>query len=93
MNTRISSTIAAIVLGIGAISSPALAQNISSVRGEKPSSFFTERPAPYAYDDLTTGSIGPVRGRGIDRSAKDGNAELNDRAVPNYGATAGGPAR
>jgi hypothetical protein len=90
--TRITSTIAAVVLGIGAISSPALAQNFSTIRGEKPSSFFTDRAAPNAYDDVTTGSIGTARGRSIDRSAKDGNAELNDRSVPNYGATSGGPA-
>lgn len=93
MNIRINSTIAAVVLGVSAISSPVLAQNISTVRGEKPSSFFTDRPAPNAYDDLTTGSIGPVWGHGIDRSAKEGNAELNDRSVPNYGMTSGGPSR
>jgi|UPI000344ACC0 hypothetical protein len=45
-----------------------------------------------ADDDVTTGSIGTARGRSIDRSAKDGNAELNDRSVSNYGATSGGPA-
>ncbi|MGW5960968.1 hypothetical protein [Methylorubrum thiocyanatum] len=93
MNTRINSAIAAIVIGVSAISSPVLAQSISTVRGEKPSSFFTDRPAPNAYDDLTTGSIGTGRSRGVDRSAKEGNAELNDRYVPNYGMTSGGPTR
>ncbi|MEE7456449.1 hypothetical protein MPAR168_15390 [Methylorubrum populi] len=78
-------------MGIGAISSPAFAQSISTVRGEKPSSFFTDRPAPSTYDDLTTGSISTGWNRVVDRSAKEGNAELNDRYVPNYGMTSGGP--
>ena len=93
MNTRINSAIAAVALGVSAISSPAFAQSYSSIRGEKPSSFFTDRPAPKAFDDLTTGSIGTPWNRGIDRSAKEGNAELNDRYVPNYGMTSGGPRR
>jgi hypothetical protein len=93
MNTRINSAVAVFVLGISAISSPAFAQSISTVRGEKPSSFFTDRPAPNAYDDLTTGSISTGWNRSVDRSAKEGNAELNDRYVPNYGMTSGGPRR
>lgn len=93
MNIRISSAIAAVILGVGAIASPVLAQSISTVRGEKPSSFFTDRVAPNAYDDLTTGSIHTGWNRGVDRSAKEGNAELNNRSVPNYGMTSGGPSR
>ncbi|SOR32484.1 conserved exported protein of unknown function [Methylorubrum extorquens] len=93
MNTRINADIAAFVLGVSAISPPAFAQSYSTIRGEKPSSFFTDRPAPNASDDLTTGSISTYLNRGIDRSAKEGNAELNDRYVPNYGMTSGGPRR
>jgi opacity protein-like surface antigen len=93
MNTRINSAVAAFVLGVSAVSSPAFAQSYSAVRGEKPSSFFTDRPAPNAFDDLTTGSIGTHWNRSVDRSAKEGNAELNDRYVPNYGMTSGGPRR
>ncbi|MBB5764765.1 hypothetical protein ABEV34_18015 [Methylorubrum rhodesianum] len=93
MKTRISSAIAAVILSAGAISSPVLAQSNSTVRGEKPSSFFTDRAAPNAYDDLTTGSIDTSWNRGVDRSAKEGNAELNNRSVPNYGMTSGGPSR
>lgn len=93
MNNCINFAIVAFVLGVSAISSPALAQSYSTVRGEKPSSFFTDRLAPNAFDDLTTGSIGTHWNRGIDRSAKEGNAELNDRYVPNYGMTSGGPRR
>lgn len=42
-----------------------------------------------AIDGLTTGSVTPRR---IDYSAKGGNAAQQDRLVPQYGNTSGGPA-
>lgn len=70
---------AAVALGIGAISSPALAQSYEAVQGEKPSGFFTDRLAPHASDNLTADSISTGRSRDIDRSAKEDNVELKDR--------------
>jgi hypothetical protein len=103
MNTRIASAVAAVVLSVSAIASPALAQSYTAPAG------IAAVTAPgglegRSYDDITTGSINDFRGtrgtrtqmrnsfRGIDTSAKEGSAEHNERAVPNYGTTSGGPA-
>ncbi|WP_232630346.1 hypothetical protein [Methylobacterium sp. Leaf118] len=44
-----------------------------------------------AADDIVTGSVGPRRGY-TDYSARAGNAEQNNRLVPQYGRVSGGPA-
>lgn len=52
-----------------------------------------QRTAPVmpASDVAVTGSIATAA-RGIDTSAKEGNAEHPNFVVPNFGTTAGGPA-
>ena len=88
----------AIALGLAPATS-ALAQSYNAPAGipavtapgglEGRSGVFAASP----YDDVATGSIGARRAvRSPDLSAKEGNAGLNDRAVPNYGGTSGGPA-
>ncbi|MBO1019238.1 hypothetical protein IPV08_04545 [Methylobacterium sp. SD274] len=88
MNTRITSAVAAIVLSVSAVASPALAKTYLA-RGEVPAYEVTSS-APSrvtADDDLTTGSIGYSRGR---TSAQEGNAEQNSFPVWQYGRTSGG---
>lgn len=47
-------------------------------------------------DIATTGSLptdrAPQAGRSLDSSAKGGNADETNHAVPNFGTTSGGPA-
>ena len=88
MNTRITSAVAAVVLSVSAIASPALAQGRASstnVAAAIPSASVDSR-----YDDITTGSIG--YGRRYD-SAQEGNANQPNFLVQQYGQTSGGPAR
>lgn len=89
MSTRIASTVAAVVLSVSAIASPALAQSYTAPAG------VTAVTAPgglegRSYDDITTGSIG--YGRRHD-SAQEGNANQPNFVVQQYGQTAGGPRR
>jgi hypothetical protein len=49
--------------------------------------------APARTGSMPAGENGMSPGAGAVDSAKGGNAEENDRAVPNTGGTAGGPAR
>lgn len=62
MNTHIASAVAAVVLSVSAIASPALAQSYTAPAGisaaAAPGGFQNTR----SYDDITTGSIGAVRG-------------------------------
>lgn len=100
MNTRLASISAAVALTFGALLSPVMAQSYNAPAGipaivapgglDGQGGAYNLRAAERGrYDDLTTGSIGR---RGLDRSAKDGNAEQPSRIVPNYGTTSGGPA-
>ena len=57
---------------------------------DKPS---TRDMAPARTGSMPAGENGMSPGAGAVDSAKGGNAEENDRAVPNTGGTAGGPAR
>lgn len=89
MNTRFTSTVAAFVLSVGAIVTPALAKDRAAPAG------VAAVTAPVGveirgYDDITTGSIG--YGRGYD-SAQEGNANQPNFVVQQYGQTSGGPAR
>jgi len=89
MNTRIASAVAAIVLSLSAIASPALAQSYTAPAG------IAAVTAPGGlegrnYDDITTGSIG--YGRRHD-SAQEGNANQPNFVVQQYGQTSGGPRR
>ena len=89
MNTRIASAVAAAILSVGAMASPALAQSYTAPAGiaavAAPGSVASSR-----YDDITTGSIRTVRGRD---SAQEGNAGQPNFPVQQYGQTSGGPAR
>lgn len=102
MNTRLTSLAAALTLTLSA-ASPVLAQSYNAPAGiaaatapagleGRAGRFNAEaaRQGFYADDELTTGSVAPRRG--FDSSAKAGNADGNNRAVPNYGNTSGGPA-
>lgn len=54
-----------------------------------------DRAPVSAFDDITTGSIGTrrsVRDWNQVDSAKAGNANQQERLVPQYGQTSGGPA-
>lgn len=89
MNTRIASAVAAVVLSISAIASPALAQSYTASAG------IATVTAPGGlegrnFDDITTGSIG--YGRRHD-SAQEGNANQPNFVVQQYGQTSGGPRR
>lgn len=89
MNARIASTVAAVILSVGAIASPALAQSYTAPAG------IAAVTAPgglegRSYDDITTGSIRTVRGHD---SAQEGNANQPSFLVQQYGQTSGGPAR
>ena len=86
MNTRIASAVAAVVLSVSAIASPALAQSYTAPAG------IAAVTAPgglegRSYDDITTGSIG--YGRGHD-SAQEGNANQQNFPTQQYGQTSGG---
>lgn len=89
MNTRIASAVAAVVLSVSAIASPALAQSYTAPAG------IAAVTAPGGlegrnYDDITTGSIRTVRGHD---SAQEGNANQPNFVVQQYGQTSGGPRR
>jgi hypothetical protein len=89
MNTRIASAVAAVVLSVSAIASPALAQSYTAPAG------IAAVTAPGGlegrnFDDITTGSIG--YGRRHD-SAQEGNANQPNFVVQQYGQTSGGPRR
>jgi hypothetical protein len=89
MNTRIASAVAAVVLSVSAIASPALAQSYTAPAG------IAAVAAPgglegRSYDDITTGSIG--YGRRHD-SAQEGNANQPNFVVQQYGQTSGGTRR
>ncbi|MCJ2048011.1 hypothetical protein MKK58_26240 [Methylobacterium sp. J-078] len=89
MNTRIASAVAAAILSVGAMASPALAQSYTAPAGiaaaTAPGGLESRR-----YDDITTGSIRAVRGHD---SAQEGNAGQPNFVVQQYGQTSGGPAR
>ncbi|MCJ2033259.1 hypothetical protein [Methylobacterium sp. J-068] len=87
MNTRLASAVAALVLTLGAPASSALAQSDKAPAGVPAATAHGSRVVG-AFDDVTTGSIS----RRTDNSAKEGNADQNDKPVANYGATSGGPA-
>ena len=89
MNTYFASAVAAVVLSVSAIASPALAQSYTAPAG------IAAVTAPGGlegrnYDDITTGSIG--YGRRHD-SAQEGNANQPNFVVQQYGQTSGGPRR
>ncbi|MCJ2081614.1 hypothetical protein [Methylobacterium sp. J-090] len=88
MNTRLASTVAAVVLSLSALASPALAQSYTAPAGV-PAYAAPGYAGNTALDDdgLTTGSIAPRRS---DISAKEGNAEQNSFPVWQYGRTSGG---
>ena len=62
MSTRIATAVAALVLSVGAVASPVLAQNYTAPAGISaavaPGGFQHTR----SYDDITTSSISTVRG-------------------------------
>ncbi len=102
MNTRLASLAAALVVAAGTLASPALAQSYNAPAGISAAAApagleglagrrnaEAARLRYLADEELTTGSIAP---RGFDSSAKGGNAENNNRIVPNLGNTSGGPA-
>lgn len=86
-----------IILITAAAGSPSLAVNaqVHPTRSGKYTSLPTVHDQHGAFNaggadaNLVTGSILP--GRAIDQSAKGGNAEQPERAVPQFGSTAGGP--
>ena len=85
-----STLAAAALLGFSAVAAPALATNSDSAIEQTPVVSRTVSSALIASDDdLTTGSI-TVRGRVS--SAKEGNAEQTNFALPQYGQTSGGHA-
>ncbi|MHC2020246.1 hypothetical protein [Methylobacterium sp. CM6247] len=90
MNTRIASAVAAVVLSLSAVASPALAKTYLA-RGQVPAYDVMSSNAGRvtADDDLTTGSIGYSRGRGHD-SAQESNANQPNFPVQQYGQTSGG---
>ncbi|MCI9882836.1 MULTISPECIES: hypothetical protein [Methylobacterium] len=87
MNTRLSSAIAALVLSVSAIASPALAQSYTAPAGiatvTAPGGREVRR-----YDAITTGSIAYRHGHD---SAREGNANQPNFVVQQYGQTSGGP--
>ena len=91
MKIRIAAAVAAVILGVAAPVSSAMAFG----RSYAP----VERFAPASpYDDLTTGSIGfggepayaPTYGACPMSSAAEGNANQQTRPVKQYGQTSGG---
>ncbi|GJE60249.1 hypothetical protein [Methylobacterium trifolii] len=104
MNTRFASAAVALALVAAAPATAAFAQDFGygapgygprSTRAVEaprsilgvPSWVFEGRDE--SGDSLTTGSVAPRRA--VDRSAKGGNAAQQDRRVPQYGNTSGGP--
>ncbi|MCC0808695.1 hypothetical protein FPV16_21215 [Methylobacterium sp. W2] len=84
MNAHITSAVAAVVLSVSAIASPALAKDYLA-RGQVPA--YDVMSSAATDDELTTGSIG--YGRGHD-SAQEGNANQPNFPVQQYGQTSGG---
>ena len=89
MNTRFASPVAAVVLSLGAMASPALAQSYTAPAGISTAAAPGSHEAR-SYDDITTGSIGYGRDY---TSAQQGNAEQNNFPVWQFGRTSGGTAR
>lgn len=88
MNTRTASAFVAAVLLAAAPVTSAFAQDVYAQPARRPAAVLVG--TPYAADDvLTTGSIAT---RGVDSSAKYGNAGQPEREVPQFGMTSGGPA-
>lgn len=87
MNTRLASAAAALVLTFSVPVTSALAQSYNAPAGI-PAAAAPGSRVVGAFDDVTTGSIS----RRADSSAKEGNAEQNDKPTANYGTTSGGPA-
>ncbi|GJD93804.1 hypothetical protein [Methylobacterium iners] len=88
--SHLRSTVTAALLSLSAAAVPALANSDSAI-DQTP--IFSGAAAPVRLasdDDLTTGSIGVRRQVS---SAKEGNAEQTNFAVPQYGQTSGGHAR
>ena len=86
MNNRIASTVATLVLSIGAMAAPAFAQSYTAPAGIPAAT----APGGYelrSYDDITTGSIGYVHQHD---SAQEGNAGQQHFPVQQYGQTSGG---
>ncbi len=88
MKSRFAAAVAALVLGVAAPVSSAMAlADDAPVRRIVP---------PFSYDDLTTGSIGadgsaaPRSGWCAPSSAREGNANQQTRPVMQYGQTTGG---
>ncbi len=86
MNTRIASAVAAVVLSLSAIASPALAQSYNALAGI-PAVTAPGGLEGRSYDDITTGSIRTVRGHD---SAQEGNANQPNFPVQQYGQTTRG---
>jgi len=89
MNTRIASAVAAVVLSVSSLASPALAQSYTAPTGIAAVTAPGSNEAR-SYDDITTGSIGYGRDY---TSAQQGNAEQNNFPVWQFGRTSGGTAR
>ncbi|KQO63358.1 MULTISPECIES: hypothetical protein [unclassified Methylobacterium] len=89
MNMRLASAVAAVVLSVGAMASPALAQSYTAPAGI-PTVTAPGGLEGRSYDAITTGSIRTVRGHD---SAQEGNANQPSFPVQQYGQTSGGPAR
>ncbi|POR40474.1 hypothetical protein [Methylobacterium sp. V23] len=89
MNTRFASPVAAVVLSLGAMASPALAQSYTAPAGISAAAAPGSHVAR-SYDDIITGSIGYGRDY---TSAQQGNAEQNNFPVWQFGRTSGGTAR
>jgi hypothetical protein len=89
MNIRFASAVAAVVLSVSAIASPALAQSSTDPAGISAAVAPGSNEAR-SYDDITTGSIGYGRDY---TSAQQGNAEQNNFPVWQFGRTSGGTAR
>lgn len=88
MKSRFTAVVAAVVLGVAAPVSSAMAFTYDAP---------VHRIVPHAFDDdLTTGSIGagtsvaPRTGWCVPSSASEGNANQQTRPVMQYGQTAGG---
>ncbi|GAB6843944.1 hypothetical protein HNR00_002305 [Methylorubrum rhodinum] len=86
MKTRIAAAIAAVVLGVAAPASSALAFDYGAPEGRYTSNL--------PYDVTTTGSITASDGALYDRcpmsSAAEGNANQQNFPVKQYGQTSGG---
>lgn len=98
MNIRLASIAAALALTVAGPATSAFAQSYNAPAGypaELAPGGLTGRDSVEVgpFSDITTGSIATRRAyRGVDSSAKGGNAAQQDRLVPQYGNTSGGPA-